>query len=160
MVQIQTNILFVGPPGTGKTHLVIALSIKACWAGYNILFLTAVLLVTQFLEAEQSRSLPTLFKRLANPDLLVIDEVGYIPFGREAANLFFQVVNLPYEHGSLIVTSNRAFSAWCEIFDGTVVAAVLIDRLVHHAEIISLKGSSYRLRDKEILPEASNSEAL
>jgi len=118
-------------------------------------------LVTQLLEAEQTSTVRALFKRLAKPELVVIDEVGYIPFGREAANLFFQVINLRYEHGSLIVTSNRAFSAWGEIFGGdTVVAAALIDRLVHHAEIISLKGSSYRLRGKETLAQASKSEAL
>ena len=92
--------------------------------------------------------------RLARYPLLIIDEVGYIPFEAEAANLFFQLVASRYEHASLIVTSNKAFSAWGEIFGDDIVAAAMIDRLVHHAEIIGLKGDSYRLRDKDLEPRA------
>jgi DNA replication protein DnaC len=136
------------------------LGLKACHAGYAVLFLSAVEMVTQLLEAQEKDSLREVLNRLFKVDLLIIDEVGYIPFGRPAANLFFQVVNGRYEQGSTIISSNRAFSGWGEIFGGdVVVAAAMIDRLVHHAEIISLKGSSYRLKGKDVLadPMAKNS---
>ena len=107
-------------------------------------------MITQLLEAQDNGALRAALDRLFKPELLIVDEVGYIPFGRPAANLFFQVVNGRYEAGSTIISSNRAFSGWGEIFGGdVVVAAAMIDRLVHHAEIISLKGSSYRLKGKE-----------
>ena len=151
-VELRHNVIFLGPPGTGKTHLSIALGLRACQAGYNVLFLSAVDLVTQLLQAQERATLPQFMKRLAKPDLLIVDEVGYIPFNRTGANLFFQVINHRYERGSMILTSNRAFSGWGEIFGGdVVVAAAMIDRLVHHAEIISLKGNSYRLKGKETL---------
>lgn len=153
-IELGHNVIFLGPPGTGKTHLSIALGLKACQAGYGVLFLSAVEMVTQLLEAEEQGSLRQAVRRLLKPDLLIIDEVGYIPFGRPAANLFFQVVNGRYTQGSMILTSNRAFSGWGEIFGGdVVVAAAMIDRLVHHAEIISLKGASYRLKGKEAFTE-------
>lgn len=149
-VELGHNVIFLGPPGTGKTHLSIALGLKACQAGHSVLFLSAVEMVTQLLEAEEQGTLRKAIARLLKPDLLIVDEVGYIPFGRPAANLFFQVVSGRYTRGSMILTSNRAFSGWGEIFGGdVVVAAAMIDRLVHHAEIISLKGSSYRLKGKE-----------
>lgn len=153
-VELGHNVIFLGPPGTGKTHLSIALGLKACQAGHSVLFLSAVEMVTQLLEAQEQDTLRKALKRLSKPDLLIVDEVGYIPFGRPAANLFFQVVNGRYERGSMILTSNGAFSGWGEIFGGdVVVAAAMIDRLVHHAEIISLKGSSYRLKGKEEFTE-------
>jgi DNA replication protein DnaC len=149
-LELGHNVIFLGPPGTGKTHLSVALGLKACQAGHPVLFLSAVEMVTQLLEAQEQGALRKALKRLIKPDLLIVDEVGYIPFGRPAANLFFQVVNGRYERGSMILSSNRAFSGWGEIFGGdVVVAAAMIDRLVHRAEIISLKGSSYRLKGKE-----------
>jgi DNA replication protein DnaC len=153
-VELGHNVIFLGPPGTGKTHLSIALGLKACHAGYSVLFLSAVEMVTQLLEAEEQGTLRKAIHRLLKVDLLIVDEVGYIPFGRPAANLFFQVVSGRYTQGTMILTSNRAFSGWGEIFGGdVVVAAAMIDRLVHHAEIISLKGSSYRLKGKEEFTE-------
>jgi len=151
-VELGHNVIFLGPPGTGKTHLSIALGLAACQAGYSVLFLSAVEAVTQLLEAQEQSTLRQAIKRLTKPDLLIVDEVGYIPFAREAANLFFQVVSARYQDGSIILTSNRAFSGWGEVFGGdVVVAAAMIDRLVHHAEIVSLKGTSYRLKGKKEL---------
>ena len=151
-VGLGHNVLFLGPLGTAKTHLSLALGLKACQAGHTVLVLSAVEMVTQLLEAEEQGTLRRVLGQLLKPDLLIVDEVGYIPFGRPAANLFFQVVNGRYERGSMVLSSNRAFSGWGEIFGGdVVVAAAMIDRLVHHAEIISLKGASYRLKGKEIL---------
>ncbi len=160
-VELRHNVIFLGPPGTGKTHLSIALGLKACHAGYQVLFLSAVEMVAHLLEADEEGKLRGAIRRLLKPDLLIVDEVGYIPFGRPAANLFFQVVNGRYAQGSMILTSNRAFSGWGEIFGGdVVVAAAMIDRLVHHAEIISLKGSSYRMKGKEALANQASEHVL
>jgi DNA replication protein DnaC len=160
-VDLGHNVIFLGPPGTGKTHLSIALGLKACHAGHSVLFLSAVEMVTQLLEADEEGRLPKAINQLLKPDLLIVDEVGYIPFGRPAANLFFQVVSGRYACGSMILTSNRAFSGWGEIFGGdVVVAAAMIDRQVHHAEIISLKGSSYRLKGKEVFADKASEHIL
>src|SRR6266487_4609484 len=144
------NVVFLGPPGTGKTHLSIAVSIRACLAGHRVAFATATEWVARLGDAQRQGRLDEELRKLLWTPLLVVDEVGYIPFDAQAANLMFSLVSSRYERASLIVTSNKPFSAWGEIFGDEVVAAAMIDRLVHHAEILSLKGDSYRLRDRDL----------
>ena len=142
--------MFLGPPGTGKTHLAIGISIRACQAGHRVLFATAAEWVDRLAQAHAAGRLHQELTRLGRYPLIVIDEVGYIPFDADAANLFFQLVSARYERASVIVTSNKPFGRWGETFGDAVVAAAMIDRLVHHAEVVSLKGDSYRLKDRDL----------
>jgi DNA replication protein DnaC len=146
----RENVVMLGPPGTGKSHLAIAISIRACLAGQRVQFATATEWVARLGEAKRGGGLEAELRRLSFVPLIVVDEVGYIPFDPEAANLMFSLVSARYERASMIVTSNKPFSAWGEIFGDEVTATAMIDRLVHHAEILALKGDSYRLRDKDL----------
>ena len=146
----KENVVLLGPPGTGKSHLAIAVGIRACLAGQRVAFATATEWVARLGAAKRQGNLEAELRRLGFVPLIIVDEVGYIPFDPEAANLMFSLVSARYERASLIVTSNKPFSAWGEIFGDEVVAAAMIDRLVQHAEILALKGDSYRLRDKDL----------
>jgi len=144
------NVVLLGPPGTGKTHLATGLGITAAHHGHRILFATATDWVTRLTEAHRAGRLPAELTRLRRYGLIIVDEVGYLPFEQDAANLFFQLVSSRYEHASLILTSNLPFSGWGGVFGDQAVAAAMIDRVVHHADVLTLKGASYRLRNRGI----------
>ena len=144
----KENAVFLGPPGTGKTHLAIGIAVRACQAGHRVAFATAAEWVDRLAAAHHAGRLQSELIRLSRYPLIVVDEVGYIPFEAEAANLFFQLISNRYERASVIVTSNKPFGRWGEVFGDETVAAAMIDRLVHHVEVHSLKGDSYRMRGR------------
>jgi DNA replication protein DnaC len=148
-VERAHNVVLLGPPGVGKTHLGVALGVKAVEAGFSVLFLTLETLMTRLLKAQRENRLDRTLQQLTYPKLLILDELGYLPLSREEASLFFRLLVRRYERASLIVTSNKSFTDWGEVFNDHVLATAILDRLLHHATTVNIKGESYRLKEKK-----------
>jgi DNA replication protein DnaC len=151
---------FLGPPGTGKSHLAVALGIEAVKAGRSVYFTTLADIVGSLAKAEREGLLRERIRFFCRASLLIVDEIGYLPVVHGGGNLFFQLVNARYERGAMILTSNRGFAEWGEVFGDPVVATALLDRLLHHAVVVQIEGSSYRLRQHaDLMPEHLRSKA-
>ena len=145
----KSNVIFLGGVGLGKTHLAAALGYAACLKGHSVLFATAVDVINTLAAAQAAGRMKQELKKYTRPTLLILDELGFLPIDKAGADLLFQVISLRYEQGALVITSNRAYKHWPEIFnnDSTLTSAIL-DRLLHHAETVLIEGKSYRMKDK------------
>ena len=145
-IERKENVVLLGPPGVGKTHLAISLAITAAQSGRRVYYGTLADLVTSLEEAQAASRLQQRLKVLTHPPLLVVDEIGYLPISRTGAMLFFQLMSRRYEHAATVLTSNKSFEEWGDILGDDVMAAALIDRLLHHCHIVNIRGNSYRMR--------------
>jgi DNA replication protein DnaC len=144
----KENLILMGPSGLGKTHLMLALAHKACMTGHTVWYTSCIDLMENLSRAREQGRLKRRLTWMRKPHIVLIDEVGYEELTKEQANLFFQVVNARYEHGSIILTTNKAFGSWAEILNDEAIATATLDRLLHHAHVFSLKGDSYRMKDR------------
>jgi len=148
-IRQHRNVIFYGPPGTGKTHCLIALGTAACMRGYRVRFMTAAELLMSLIEAKRNGMLERKFQWLERFDLLLVDELGYIPFEREQTDLLFNVISARYERASIAITTNLAFEQWTQIFPDAMAASAVIDRLIHHGTVLQFGGESHRLRHRK-----------
>jgi DNA replication protein DnaC len=147
-VERAHNVIVLGPPGVGKTHLAIALGVKAVEAGYSVLFLTLENLMVRLVKAFHENRLERSLQQLVYPKVLIVDEIGYLPLSNLEASLFFRLVVRRYERASLIVISNKSFLDWGEVFNDPVLATAILDRLLHYSTTLNIKGERYRLKEK------------
>ena len=164
-IERKENVVLLGPPGVGKTHLAISLAIAAAQRGRRVYYGTLIDLISSLEEAQAAGHLARRLAVLTHPSLLVVDEIGYLPINHTGAVLFFQLMNRRYEHASTVLTSNKSFEEWGEVFGDDVMAAALIDRVLHHCHLVNIRGNSYRMREhtelyRNLRPEMDTAEPV